>query len=448
MTDHDSAPAPEATVTPAGDEPAAQPSGKKSGLFRRLGNGFVLFWIAFVVLGQIWLWKIWDPEHGASMQNLITVSMAMVTCLVTLFWILCLSRLKWIAAIPAALMIVVPVGALLGSIRKVDFTGDMYPVLRFRWEPTDLERLEAAPNLPVLEVVTETAEAAFPTAAPEDLAEYRGVNRDGVITGPELLQDWSDASALEIWRRPCGGGYSSFAVVDDYAITIEQRGEEEVIVCYSFEAGGERWTHTYPASFQEAAGGPGPRSTPTIHHGLVFTLGGNGDLYCLNLVDGSFVWNVNILTDNGLLWPTGEDQRQVAKWAMTSSPLIVDNLVVVNAGGPDGDGLVAYDIESGAREWQTAGLIDVQVMDGAQNRAGYSSPMLVELDGVRQIINFDGVGLWGYLPESGARLWDHAYEGQFGWRSRSSQRGTTAAARRKPSVHFSQLWPGSRHAAR
>lgn len=397
-------------VTATRDESESMP--KKSGLLRRLANGFVLLWLGFVAVGQTWLWLIWDPPRGLSEPILVTISMGIVTCLIMLFWILCVSRLKWMAAIPLALLIVLPAGALLGSIRKVDFTGDMFPVLRFRWEPTDLERLKAAPQLAVPE--TESTDAEFPVATPPDAAEYRGVNRDGVVVGPALLEDWSDASALEIWRRPCGGGYSSFAVVDDYAVTIEQRGDEEAIVCYSLATGGERWTHEYAANFQEAMGGPGPRSTPTIHQGLVFTVGAFGDFYCRNLLDGSAVWYIDILTDNGLLRPTGQesgdDLRQVPNWALSCSPLIVDDLVVVNAGGPNGDGLVAYDFNTGVRVWRTAGLADVEIGAGTQNRAGYSSPMLVEIDGVRQIINFDGVGLWGYAPETGETLWHFQFD--------------------------------------
>lgn len=404
MTDREdsSGPAP-----PEADDAASGPTARNPGRFRRLGNRLVLLWLAFVVLGQTWIWLIWDPELGYSLKNMITVSMGIVTCMVVLIWILCFSRMKWPAAIPLALLILLPAGALLGSIRTVHFTGDMRPVLHFRWEPTDLERIQSAPQLPVPE--TSVAEADFPVVEAEDFAEYRGVRRDGVVAGPALRQDWSDASALEVWRSPCGGGYSSFAAVDDYAVTIEQWGEDEAIVCYSVETGGKRWTQTYPANFQEAMGGPGPRSTPTIHQGLVYTLGAYGDLHCWNLLDGELVWNVNILTDNGLLRTSGEDRRQVPQWAVTSSPLIVDDLVVVNAGGPVGNGLVAYDRESAERVWQAAGL-DAPIEADAENRAGYSSPMLAELDGVRQIVNFDGVGLWGYVPETGEVLWDHSYD--------------------------------------
>lgn len=399
------------TAAPETSESTGEPARRERGLLRRLGNRFVLLWLAFVALGQVWVWKFWDPLHGASMQNMVTVSMGIVTCVVLLVWILCLSRMKWLAAIPLSMLILLPAGVLLGSIRRVEFTGDMRPVLHFRWEPTELERIQSAPQLPVPE--TAATEAEFPAVRPEDFAEYRGTHRDGVVTGPPLRQDWSDASALEMWRSPCGGGYSSFAVVDDYAVTIEQWGDEEAIVCYSLETGGKRWTQTYPAHFQEAMGGPGPRSTPTIHQGFVFTLGAYGDLHCWKLLDGERVWSVNILTDNGLLWPSGEDRRQVPTWAIAGSPLIVDELVVVNAGGPKGNGLVAYKFETGERVWQGAGL-NTNVSQDAENRAGYSSPMLVELDGVRQIINFDGVGLWGCVPESGAKLWSHRFDGGSG----------------------------------
>jgi outer membrane protein assembly factor BamB len=206
--------------------------------------------------------------------------------------------------------------------------------------------------------------------------------------------------------------------VGDYLVTIEQRGEDESIVCYDATTGAERWLYHYPTSFDETAGGPGPRATPTIHGADVYALGAKGELCCVQLLDGELRWKFNVLNDNGLTANDLPDGQLYPKWAFAGAPLVIDwgtpeesdDLVVVNVGGPDGNGLVAYATQDGQRVWRGAGLDDVQVDAGCENRAGYSSPMLVELAGVPQVVIFDGVGVRGCNPATGAQFWFHQFD--------------------------------------
>ena len=401
----------ESAETPAPQIPAAAPPAVgRFPTLRRVGTVLTVLWLVFVAIGQAIVWGVMDPVMGQSVQNLVTVAMGLVTALVIVLWLLCFSPFRWRVALPLSGAVLVPLGALLGSVRQVDFTGDMQPVLRFRWEPTQEERLQAFRPAPSSQPRKELVAASVPEPTPEDLPSFRGARRDGVVAGPPLLGDWSATPPRELWRRPCGGGYASFAVVAQFAVTIEQRGADEAVVAYDTETGSELWGFDYPADFQEPMGGPGPRSTPTIHGGKVYALGALGDLHCLNLLDGARVWHVNILSDNGLL-PQDQGAPLNPKWAMAGSPLIVDNLVVVNAGGPQGNGLVAYRLDDGARVWQGEGLVSPTVAGNATNRAGYSSPMLANLAGTRQIMIFDGVGVRGCDPENGRQLWSYKFDG-------------------------------------
>jgi outer membrane protein assembly factor BamB len=366
-------------------------------------------WLVFVAIGQLAVWNenIVPDTHGQSIPTMVTVSMGIVTALMLLTWLLFFPPFGRKLAFPlAALVYLGAVGAVIGSIRNVHFSADMRPIITFRWEPTFEERMQAyhagagSPAEPAV------AEIDW-TPAIEDMPDYRGPNRDGIVASPPFADDWAATPPQELWRRPCGEGYSPFAVVGPAAVTIEQRGANEAVVCYDVDTGRERWVHEYPGRFSETMGGVGPRAAPVIAGNDVYTVGGLGDFYCIDLSTGQPRWNVNILTSNGL-------QRDGAPlnivWAMSSAPLIVGDMVIVNAGGPIGDGLVAYNRADGAVIWKGGGLRSVVISPDSINRAGYSSPQLVTLGGEQQVVIFDGVGLRGCSLQTGDQLWFHQFD--------------------------------------
>lgn len=225
------------------------------------------------------------------------------------------------------------------------------------------------------------------TIKPGDWPGYRGANRDGVATGPTLARDWSKSPPREIWRQPVGGGYASFAIANGFLVTIEQRREREVVVCYEAATGKEVWATGWNARFEERLGGPGPRATPTIAHGDVFALGAKGRLVCLNGADGKERWAVETLEDNNNI-----------EWAMSGSPLVVDDLVIVNPGAQTeaagGKAVRAYHRQTGKEVWAAG-----------SHKAGYASPHLAILGGTRQVLIFDAAGLGGYELTKGTELW-------------------------------------------
>jgi outer membrane protein assembly factor BamB len=219
--------------------------------------------------------------------------------------------------------------------------------------------------------------------------DFRGPRRDGHYRERAVLTSWPASGLRQLWKQPVGGGYASFVAADGRAFTIEQRGREETVAAYDVTTGRELWTHAWTDLFDEAMGGPGPRATPTWFDGVVFALGGAGELRALDAVTGRLIWRTNILEENGA---TNLD------WGMAASPLVLGNTVVVVPGGPSGRSVVAYDRATGRRVWSAE-----------SDKAGYSSPMLVSLAGREQILVFAGTRLVSLTPDRGELLWSHPW---------------------------------------
>ena len=237
--------------------------------------------------------------------------------------------------------------------------------------------------------------ATAPTAGrvpPSHWTDFRGPNRAGVYAETEIETDWPATGLPRLWKQPVGGGYASFTVGEGRAYTIEQRRSQEAITAYDIQTGREIWAFTYPALFDEVMGGAGPRATPVYRDGLIYSLGANGDLYCVSAKTGRPKWSKNILGDNA---------ARNAQWAMAGSPLLVDGMVVVTPGGAEDRSIVAYDRFSGAPVWHAL-----------DDRVGYTSPILATLAGQRQIVWISAQRAVGLAPESGALLWEYAFPAQ------------------------------------
>ena len=260
-------------------------------------------------------------------------------------------------------------------LRSDGITGGGSGQFSLRWTPTSEERLLARDE------PTEAAKAPEAVDAEPEWPGFRGPERNGVVSGVWIETDWVSSPPAELWRRSIGPGWSSFAVGGGLIYTQEQRGEEEVVACYSAATGKPVWRHSDPARFYEALGGAGPRGTPTLHGGRVYALGATGVLNALDAADGSVMWSRNVAKD--------ADQG-VPYWGFASSPLVIEDLVVVAAAGR----AVAYDLASGDLRWL-----------GPKGGGGYSSPHRATIDGVEQILLMSGAGAVSVSPADGKRLW-------------------------------------------
>lgn len=251
-----------------------------------------------------------------------------------------------------------------------------------------------APAVPaVVEALKPVSEPSVVQAAVNATwPDYRGPARDGA-SKERILTNWSGGKLQELWRKPVGGGWASFVIAGNLLYTIEQRRQQEVVAAYVVATGREVWTHKYAADFQESMGGPGPRATPTWHEGKLYTMGATGEMFVLDALTGKVIWHKNILEDNG---------AENITWAMSASPLIVDDTVVVQPGGPSNKSIVAYNKNTGARVWGSLG-----------DRTSYASPMLVTLAGKRQIVTITALRAVGLDAASGKLLWEYPWTTEY-----------------------------------
>jgi len=247
--------------------------------------------------------------------------------------------------------------------------------------------------IPIAEPATSSpAPASAETTTAGEWTDFRGPARDGVYRGPRLVTTWPVAGLKPIWKQPVGEGYASFVVAGGRAFTIEQRGEREVVAAYDVRTGRQIWTNTWTAAFREFMGGDGPRATPTLADGVLYALGAQGELRGLEAATGRVIWRTNIIEDAG---------ATNVQWGMAAAPLLVDDTVVVHPGGPDGKSVVAYNKRTGSKAWSSQ-----------NDAAGYASPILATIAGVRQIVVFSATRLMGLKPEDGAFLWDYPWRTQ------------------------------------
>jgi len=207
-----------------------------------------------------------------------------------------------------------------------------------------------------------------------------------VIRGVRIKTGWEVSPPVELWHRPLGPGWSSFAVGGDIFYTQEQRGDDEIVAAYRLSTGEPIWRHRDQARFYESNGGAGPCATPTLRDGRVYTFGATGILNVLNAGDGSVIWSRNVVADS---------EARMPGWGFAGSPLVIGEVVVVAAGGQ----LVGYDLTTGQMLWVAVG------------GGGYSSPHRVTLDGVTQVVFISGAGAVGVDPTDGTLLWEPPYPG-------------------------------------
>ena len=207
--------------------------------------------------------------------------------------------------------------------------------------------------------------SAAPTVANWD--QWRGASRDGISQETGWLAKWPEGGPKVIWEASVGIGYSSVSVVGDRLYTMGNVNDVDIVWCLDAENGKEIWRHSYPS---KKGSYPGPRMTPTVDGDLVFTLAREGELFCLNVGDGSVRWETNIRD-------FGAEQTKF-EWGFSCSPLVLGDLLILDVGK-----VLAFDKKKGSLVWQSG-----------KEQAGCSSPVTVEFDGVTYVTSYNSYGLF------------------------------------------------------
>ena len=285
------------------------------------------WWPAIVILGVFALTLglvLYAMSEDQASRALTILGATTLTSILLLAWMLFFSRLPKRTRL-------LNFGGLVGAIvlfstcfRFSQFSGNMIPMFEWRWIRNTLPTAATHATNPNNNSLTKLS---FP--------QFLGPNRDCKVIGPDLATDWTTQSPEKLWRQPIGPAWSGFVIAGSRAVTQEQRGQNEAVVCYDLQTGTVLWQQTNVGHYKTAIAGEGPRATPTIHDSKVYTLGASGMLNCLELATGKPVWQRSVVTDAGLNVDETIDQigildnrNKSKEWGYSCSPLILKNLVI------------------------------------------------------------------------------------------------------------------------
>ena len=366
---------------------------------------WLLIWIVTII--GIFVLHL-ASEQIANIAPIIDLAACNLITMIVCIFVLPLSIMTWFsfgsdwgtqtfrrAAFGGLLLFQMLIAFVLGSC--VEFNGNMFPV-GFHWpfakgKDYQLATINTSKAKKGIDLKTETG---------EDFPQFLGPNRDGKVN-VEFATDWEEDQPELLWRQPIGPGHSGFATRNGFAVTMEQRGDEELTTCYDLVSGEIKWSHSENQRHDSWLGKLGPRSTPTIHEGLVYSLGGNGTLICLDGSNGELIWKKELFEEFGT---SVAEEKNTVIWGRSASPLIYQDKVIVPAGGPKTNpvSLVAYDKITGNEVWRAG---DTQI--------SYASPIVMPSrhDGsaTELIVSVNESNVTAHDPNDGKIIWTEEWLG-------------------------------------
>ena len=269
-------------------------------------------------------------------------------------------------------------------------------------EPPLRRRLQTLPYVILTIVVLFSSVRPAPVAHAQDWPQFLGPTRNGKYSGSDLTTILPKTGPPVVWKKAIGQGFSGAVVAEGKLVLFHRLGDKEVVECLDAATGKEIWRFEYLTRYRDDFGfDEGPRSTPLVAYGRVYTFGAEGMLHCLDFATGKKLWAVDT-----------HQQFDVRKgfFGAACSPLAEGRAVLLNIGGSKPSGLVAFDRETGKVLWAVS-----------RDEAGYSSPVVATVGGLRTVFCFTRNGLIGADPANGSLRFE------FPWRARM-QASVNAAA--------------------
>lgn len=258
----------------------------------------------------------------------------------------------------------------------------------------------------------------YGAAQAADWPQWLGPDRDGAWKEEGIVERFAEGGPKILWRSAVSGGYSGPAVADgkvfvaDYVLAsgdptagatlVNDITGQERILCFDAKTGKELWKHSYERAYRISYPA-GPRCTPSVSEGLVYAVGAQGDLRCLQASDGKLVWSKYFPTDYGAKTP---------QWGFAGHPLVYKNLVVCLVGG-EGSVAVAFDKRTGKEVWKA--------LSSAEQ--GYAPPTLIEAGGTTQLIIYYPEAIASLKPETGELYWSVPFAPDYGMSIMAPQKG-------------------------
>jgi outer membrane protein assembly factor BamB len=259
---------------------------------------------------------------------------------------------------------------------------------------------------PLLPALVIAAPLAAGTGKAADWPQWLGADRDGVWRETQLVEKFPKGGPKVLWRAPLGAGYSGPSVVADrvYVMDRERAKDEkgqplrptrqgipgkERVLCLGATDGKVLWKHEYDCPYTISYNS-GPRTTPLVHQGRVYTLGAMGDLLCLDAAAGKVRWSKNLMKEYKI--------ESAQAWGWAAHPLIDGDLLYCWAGG-EGSAVVALNKDTGKEVWKALSSQEV----------GYSPPMIYEAGGKRQLIVWLSEAIYSLDPATGQQFWKVDY---------------------------------------
>ncbi len=253
----------------------------------------------------------------------------------------------------------------------------------------------------------------------QDWPDWRGTNRDATWESSGIIDSFESEDIEILWSTPIGPGYSG-PTVSKGLVYVTDRPERPVqaerVLCFDEKSGEQVWVYQYPCVYESVGYPAGPRTSVVIRDGKAYSLGTMGHLFCFNAQTGTVLWQKELNTEYEINMPI---------WGLASTPLVVDDKIIVHVSGSQNACVVAFNKDTGKELWRSL-----------DDRAGYSAPILIEKNNVQVLVSWTEHSLSGLDPESGKIYW------RFPWTTGSGMSISTPVLHRDH-IFVSAFYSGS-----